>query len=93
MNGNPIIDPTQQRTGNYELSMSAMYGQSSLQPGNGQLPSHLLSNNNSSSSSTANGSNELSNGNNMNNGLMDANGHLLVEPKQEPDINLQLMQL
>lgn len=93
LNGNAGgLDPSGQQPTGYELSMSAMY-QSGLQTGNGQMPAHLLgsaasnlSNNNSSSSST-NGpvSNEL------NNGLMD--GHLLVEPKQEPEINSQFMQL
>lgn len=85
-------DPSgQQQPSNYELSMSAMYGQSGLQAGNGQMPHHLLgsaSNNNSSSSSTTNG--PVSN-DGLNNGLMD--GHLLVEPKQEPEINSQFMQL
>ena len=87
-------DPSGQQPSSYELSMSAMYGQAGLQAGNGQMPAHLLgnasgslSNNNSSSSSATNGpvSNDL------NNGLMDS--HLLVEPKQEPEINSQFMQL
>ena len=74
--------------------MSAMYGQSNLQQQNGQLSNHLLGSaslsNNSSSNSTLNGpNNEQSNLNT--NGLID--GHLLVEPKQEPEINMQLMQL
>lgn len=96
MNGNAGgLDASGQQAGSYELSMSAMYGQSGLQAGNGQMPAHLLgnlSNNNSSSSSTTNGpgSNELNAGG-LNNGLMD--GHLLVEPKQEPEINSQFMQL
>lgn len=62
-----------------------MYGQSNLQANNGQLPSHLLGN--SSSNNDQNQSNINTNG------LIDANGHLLVEPKQEPEINMQLMQL
>ncbi|KAK4336690.1 hypothetical protein RND71_044175 [Anisodus tanguticus] len=94
------LDPSS--SNNYDLSMSAMYGQNGLgSVGNGSIPSHLLgtaaaaatlTNNNSSSSSATNGPNSNEHGSNLNS-LIDGNGHMLVEPKQEPDINMHIMQL